>query len=171
MLVLIRTLFDIIRLQKGPDAVPYSRVLFVVTLGLWLFAGVVITLATPELDQSDFVLGILTGAVGLFCYSAIIVLDGKRPRLLQAITAVIGCGALLSLIVVTCDALLSTMIRESAAGLIATLILLWSVPVEGHIISRTIDRHWYTGVAIAMAVFVLQLYLYSVIDPAPAATL
>lgn len=171
MLVLIQTLFDIIRLQKGPDAVPYSRVLFVVTFGFWLFAGIVITLATPELDQRDFVLGILTGIVGLLCYAVIIVLDGKRARLLQAITAVIGCGALLSLIVVVCDALLSTMLRDSITGLIVTLILLWSVPVEGHIISRTIDRHWYTGVAIAMAVFVLQLYLYSAIDPAPAATL
>jgi drug/metabolite transporter (DMT)-like permease len=169
VLVFIQTLFDIIRLQKGPDAVPYSRVLFAITVGLWLFAGMVITLSTPELDQRDFVLGILTGVVGLLCYAAVIIADGKRPRLSQAITAIIGCGALLSLIVVICDVLLSMVLSERLTGLVVTLILLWSVPVEGHIMARTLERHWYTGVAIAMAVFVLQLYLYSVISPAPAA--
>ncbi len=167
MLKLIRTLFDIIRLQKGPDAIPYSNVLFALALAFWLSAGIVMTLATPELDQKDFVLGTLTGLVGLFCYAVIIAASGKRARMLQAITAIIGCGALLSLIVVACDALLSIFVRDSLAGLIVTLILLWSVPVEGHIISRTIDRHWYVGVVIAMAVFVLQLFLYSVIGPAP----
>ena len=169
MLELIRTLLDIIRLQKGPDAIPHSNVLFGVAIAFWLFAGMVMTLATPELDQKDFVLGTLIGVVGLSCYAAIIVASGKSTRLLQAITAVIGCGALLSLIVVICDALLSMFVRENLAGLIVTLILLWSVPVEGHIISRTIDRHWYLGVVIAMAVFVLQLFLYSAIDPAPGA--
>ena len=169
MLELIRTLLDIIRLQKGPDAIPYSSVLFALAIAFWLFAGMVMTLATPELDQKDFVLGMLTGVVGLSCYTAIIVASGKSTRLLQAITAVVGCGALLSLIVVMCDALLSMFVRENLAGLIVTLILLWSVPVEGHIISRTIDRHWYLGVVIAMAVFILQLFLYSAIDPAPVA--
>ena len=28
--------------------------------------------------------------------------------------------------------------------------MLWSVPVEGHIIARAIDRHWYLGIAIAV---------------------
>ena len=169
VLALIRTLLDIIRLQKGPDAIPHSSVLFGVAIAFWLLAGMVMTLATPELEQKDFVLGTLIGVVGLSCYAAIIVASGKRPRLLQAITAVIGCGALLSLIVVVCDALLSVFVREDLAGLVVTLILLWSVPVEGHIISRTLDRHWYFGVVIAMAVFVLQLFLYSAIDPAPVA--
>lgn len=171
MLVLLRTLFDILRLQKGPDAVPYSRMLFAGTVVFWLLAGIVMTLATPELEQRDFVLGTLIGVVGLVCYAAIIVFTGKRPRLLQATTAIIGCGALLSLIAVACDALLSALFRDSIASLFVTLILLWSIPVEGHIISHTIERHWYTGVAIAMGVFVLQLYLYSAIDPAPAAAL
>ena len=60
MLELIRTLFDIIRLQKGPDAIPYSNMLFALAIAFWLFAGMVMTLATPELDQKDFVLGTMS---------------------------------------------------------------------------------------------------------------
>jgi hypothetical protein len=48
-------------------------------------------------------------------------------------------------------------------GLVANLILLWSVPVEGHIIARAISRHWYIGVLIAIAVFVLQYILYNAV--------
>ena len=88
-------------------------------------------------------------------------------RLLQAVMALLGCGALISLVFVAMDTVLPAVSGETAAGIVATLILLWSVPVEGHIISRTIERHWYVGIAIAISVFVLQLVLYSIFDPAP----
>jgi hypothetical protein len=40
------------------------------------------------------------------------------------------------------------------------LILIWSVPVKGHIIARAIDSHWYTGIAIAMTIFITQYVSY-----------
>ncbi len=166
MFALFETLFDIIRLRKGPDAIPHSVVLLVVIVALWLFAGLVMTLMTAELDEKDFFIGTLTGMAGLSCYAAIVVLSGKRARLLQAVTALLGCGALLSLLFVAGNVFLSPFLSENITKLIVTLILLWTVPVEGHIISRTIDRHWYVGVVAAVAVFVFQLLLYSVMDPA-----
>ncbi|MCP4302360.1 MAG: hypothetical protein GY783_17380 [Gammaproteobacteria bacterium] len=166
MFALFETLFDIIRLRKGPDAIPHSVVLLVVIVALWLFAGLVMTLMTAELDEKDFFIGTLTGMAGLSCYAAIVVLSGKRARLLQAVMALLGCGALLSLLFVAGNVFLSPFLSENITKLIVTLILLWTVPVEGHIISRTIDRHWYVGVVAAVAVFVFQLLLYSVMDPA-----
>jgi hypothetical protein len=169
VLALAETLFDIIRLRKGPDAIPHSTFLFVVITAMWLFAGVVMALLTAELDQEDFLIGTLTGIAGLLCYATIIVLSGKRARLLQAVTALLGCGAVLSLLFVAGNVFLTPFLSDSISNLIMTLILLWTVPVEGHIISRTIERHWYVGVVIAMAVFVFQLMLYSVMDPATIA--
>ena len=136
---------------------------------MWLFAGVVMALLTAELDQEDFLIGTVTGIAGLLCYASIIGLSGKRARLLQALTALLGCGAVLSLLFVAVNVFLTPFLSDSISNLIATLILLWTVPVEGHIISRTIERHWYVGVVIAMAVFVFQLILYSVMDPATIA--
>ncbi|MBT8093151.1 MAG: hypothetical protein KJN77_08950 [Gammaproteobacteria bacterium] len=170
VLQLFRTLFDIIRLQKGPDAIPHSQVLFAVIVGIWLSAGLVMMAAAPELDATDFVTGTFIGLIGLACYAAVIVFFGKSARLLQAIMALLGCGALISLVFVVMDTLLPLISSEAAASIVATLILLWSVPVEGHIIARTIERQWYVGIIIAVSVFVLQLVLYSALDPTPAAT-
>lgn len=168
MLALIKTLFGIIRLRTGPDAIPHSTFLFVVIVALWLLVGLVMTFLTPELDAKDFAIGTITGVAGLLCYAAIVVFSGKRARLLQAVMALLGCGALLSLIFVTGNLFLTLFLTENVTDFIVTLILLWTVPVEGHIISRTLDRHWYIGVAIAMAVFVFQLILYSTMDPVAA---
>lgn len=166
MLALFETLFDIIRLKKGPDALPHSVILLVVVTTLWLFAGLTMTMLTPELDEKDFVIATMTGAAGYACYAAIVIFAGRRARLLQTVMALLGCGALLSLMFVAGRVFLSPFLSENIVNTVVTLILLWTVPVEGHIISRAIDRHWYIGVAIAMAVFVFQLFLYSAMDPA-----
>lgn len=165
MLALFETLFDIIRLRKGPDAIPHSTVLLLIVFALWLFAGIVVTVTTPEFDLADFVVGTFAGLAGLACYVAIIVLFGRSRRLLQATIAVLGCGALLSLVSIAGSVFLTPFLSANLTNVIVTLILLWSVPVEGHIISRTIERHWYLGVAIAMAVFILQWVLYKQINP------
>lgn len=167
VLALLETLFDIIRLRKGPDALPYSAILLVVITTLWLFAGLAMTLLTAELDERNFIIGTISGVAGLLCYAAIVVLAGKRPRLMQTVMALLGCGALLSLMFVAGRVFLSPFLSENIVNSIVTLILLWTVPVEGHIISRAIDRHWYIGVAVAVAVFVFQLILYSAMDPTP----
>lgn len=144
---------------------PHSTFLLAVIVALWLFTGLLMTLLTAELDERDFVIGTLTGIAGLSCYAAIVVLSGKRARLMQTVMALLGCGALISLMFIAGDVFLTPFLSENLTNFIVTLILLWTVPVEGHIISRTLDRHWYAGVAIAMAVFVFQLILYSVMDP------
>ncbi len=42
------------------------------------------------------------------------------------------------------------------AYLIAVLIIIWSIPVEGHIIARGIEQHRYVGIGIALIVFTVQ---------------
>ena len=170
MLALFETLFDIIRLRKGPDGIPHSPVVFVITMGLWLVAGVVMTIMTPELGKHDFLVGTFTGLCGLGCYAGIVMITGNKPRLLQTVTAILGCGAILSLLFVVTSVFLSPFLSKNITSLVATLILLWSIPVEGHIIARAINRHWYVGVVAAMAVFVFQLFVYGLVDPAEPQT-
>jgi len=165
VLALFETLFAIIRLKKGPDAIPYSWFLCLITMTMWLFAGLAMTAVTEELGEADFLLGTFTGVVGLACYASIIVLSGHTPRLLQTVTAILGCGAMLSLLFIAGDVLLAPILSASVANLVVTLILLWSIPVEGHIIARAIDRHWYVGIVAAMAVFVFQLFVYALLNP------
>lgn len=164
VLSLIKILFDIVRLRKGPDAIPRSFVLFYVVVAMWLAAGAVLFSIVEELDRTDFLVGIFTSAVGLASYTAIVVSFGKQSRLLQTMTAVIGCGALIEALFVASNLLLTPLIGREPTIIVGALTLLWSVPVEGHILSRAVDRHWYFGVLVAMAVFIFQYYLSVVIN-------
>ncbi|MCP5092556.1 MAG: hypothetical protein GY949_16710, partial [Gammaproteobacteria bacterium] len=69
MLALFETLFDIIRLRKGPDALPHSVILLLIVTALWIFAGLTMTMLTPELDERDFVIATMTGVAGYACYA------------------------------------------------------------------------------------------------------
>ncbi len=171
MLALLRTILDIVRLRKGPDAIPYSWLVCFIALLLWLMAGLSTTMVTPGMSDQDFLYGTFTGVVGLAAYAAIVVTSGHAPRLLQTVTAILGSGALISFLFLAASTLLPPVFAllpiagQSAVNIVATLVLLWSIPVEGHIIARAIDRHWYLGIAVAMAVFIFQLYLYSALNP------
>ncbi len=168
MLVLIQTLFDIVRLRKGPDAIPHSGFVFGLVVVLWLFSSVVMTATTEELNDRSFLIGIVVSLVGLACYAAVVILAGRGPRILQTIAAVLGCGALLNLMFVGGNLSLKPLIGDNPTNIVVTLILFWSIPVEGHIIARAIDRHWYAGIVIAMAVFVFQLIIFGLLNPPTA---
>ncbi len=163
VLPLIRTLFDIVLLRKGPDAIPRSGLLLVMAVSLWLFSSLAGLALIGRFDESDFFLGLFSGMAGIVCYAAVVVLGGYSERLLQTITALLGCGALVFFAFVAEYVLFRPFVGERLTGLVANLILLWSVPVEGHIIARAIDRHWYIGISIAIAVFALQYILYNLV--------
>ena len=163
VLPLIRTLFNIVLLRQGPEDIPRSWLLFLLTLAFWLFSALAALALIEQFDEADFFLGFFSGTIGLLCYGSLVVAGGRSARLLATMSAIIGCGALISLIFVVEYVLLKPLLGEIAAGLIANLILLWSVPVEGHIIARALDRHWYIGILIAIVVFALQYVVYNVV--------
>jgi hypothetical protein len=119
-----------------------------------------IILIDPMAEQ-DYVLGLLTNALGIAFYGLILVVTGYPRRMLQTLTTVIGCGAILTILFVAEFVLFRPLLGAEFAGVIATLIIFWSVPVEGHIISRAIEKHWFAGITIAIAAFVLQFAFQS----------
>lgn len=168
MLALIQTLFDIVRLRKGPDAIPHSGFVFGLVIALWLLSSLVMTATTEELDDQSFLIGLIVGLVGLTCYAAVVILAGRGARILQTVAAVLGCGALLNLMFVIGNLGLTPLVGANVTNIIVTLVLFWSIPVEGHIVARAIERHWYVGIVIAMAVFVFQLIIFGLLNPPTA---
>lgn len=162
----IKTLFDITLLRKGPESIPRSWILFLLAMALWVFSGLAGIALIDRFDESDFLFGMFNGAIGVLCYAGLVVVSGHPDRLLQTISAVVGCGALIWLAFIAEYVLFMPFLGEVPTGLIGTLILFWSVPVEGHIIARSIDRHWYIGILIAVAVFSLQLTVDRVVSSA-----
>ena len=165
VLTLFITLVDIILLRKGPEDIPRSSVLLVVVVLIWLAAGAAVIASIEILDQTDFVVSLMTAAVAILLYSSVLVFSNKTARLLQTLTAILGCGAVLQLFFVIVRVVFGSLIDENVGALVSYLILLWSVPVEGHIIARATDRYWYVGFLIAFSVFILQIELSNFINP------
>ena len=167
MLPLLKTLLDITLLRKGPDDIPHSLVMLMMNVALWLISALAALALIERFDESDFYLGLFSGVVGVSCYAAIVFLSGRPARVLQTVSAIIGVGALITLVFVFEYALLAPFVGDASAGLIATVILFWSVPVEGHIIARAIDRHWYVGILLAVGVFSFQYAINLLVTSAP----
>lgn len=166
LLSLVRTLFDITLLRKGPDSIPSSGILLLLVVGLWLFASLTILSLIEQYDERDFIIGLYTALAGVVAYTVILVAAGHASRAMRTMTAILGCGALISLAFVAEFVLFTPFLGPTITGIVAQLILLWSVPVEGHIIARALGRHWYIGIVIAIGVFVLQYVIYSAMSSA-----
>ena len=169
VLPLIITLFDIIRLRKGPEAIPHSSVLFVLVVAAWMAASALVTMMLVELSQADLAVSIVLGVIALVLYAAVLVFSQRGSRVLQTLTAILGCGVLLQCLFIVGYSFLTPLLGKAIGGLVSYLVLLWSVPVEGHIIARAIDRHWYVGFLVAIAVFLIQIQLSNFLGPAELA--
>ncbi len=167
MLPLIRTLIDIILLRKGPDSIPRAGVLLVLIVALWLFSSLAALALIEQYDERDFLIGLLTGFIGVMAYALLVIGLGHADRVLQTVSAILGCGALISLAFVAEYVLLMPFLGATITGIFAQLILLWSVPVEGHIIARALGQHWYIGILIAIGVFIMQYLIYSIVSATP----
>lgn len=156
MLLLLKTFFEIVALRKGPEAVPSSMLVLSVAIALMLFSSIAAVSLVGVREQQNYLLTFLAYGLGLAFYAAIIFLAGHANRMLAAISSIIACGSLITLMFVAEFLLLDPLLGRNVAGLVATLIIFWSVPVEGHIMARAIDRHWFVGIGIAMLAFILQ---------------
>jgi peptidoglycan/LPS O-acetylase OafA/YrhL len=157
LLLLLRTFLDIIALRKGPEHVPDSWLLLALSSAMMIAASFAASVLIDELAQQDFRLTFATVIFGLMFYGAVLFVSGHSRRIVRALTCVLGCGAVLTVLFVAEFVLFRPIVGPGAAGTVAALIALWSIPVEGHIISRAIQQHWFIGVAIAVAAFILQL--------------
>ena len=163
MSLLLKTFVDIILLRKGPDAVPASWIVFVVALALMLLSSFAVAAFVGVREGHNYYLALVAYVSGIAFYTAVVMLAGKAHRLLPSISSIIACGSLITLAFVAEFTLLSPLLGREAAGIIATLIIFWSVPVEGHIVARAIDQHWFIGIVIAMIAFIMQYGLQSAI--------
>jgi hypothetical protein len=163
---LIKTLFDIITIRKGPDSIPHSWLLLYASAVLWFFPLLVASILVPNFNGAVVTVVVASWIMAVVCYALVVVLAGFRSRLVQALTAIIGCGGLIFLTQVAGLVFLTPFLGVALAQMFIYLLLFWSVYVKGHIIARTIDGEWYIGFLIAIGVFVLQYAFSKTITPA-----
>lgn len=152
-------------IRKGPDAIPHSWMLFHATTVLWLFPLAVAAVLVPNFTGTAIAITLTSWLLGLASFALIIGLSGFRARLLQAISAIIGCGALIFIAQVAGLIFLTPFVGGALVQILIWLLLIWSVRVKGHIVSCTIDCERHIGLLIAIAVFVLQYAVAKALTP------
>jgi hypothetical protein len=105
----------------------------------------------------DAWVAIVSAGLSVSIFVTLLVSFGRRERVLQTLTAIIGCGALVTIAMLVSLVLLSPYLGARIAYIVVYLVLAWSVLVKGHIIARAMDWHWYPGIAVAMATLLVQL--------------
>lgn len=163
LFLLLRTFLEIIALRKGPEQVPSSSLLLLLSVGLMFLAAFSGMTLIDELDRNDLAIGLLTSGLVLVFYVGVLFVAGFARRALQVLTCVIGCGALLTMLSIAEFVLFRPFVGEGLAGTVAVLIGFWSIPVEGHVLARAIGQHWFVGIGIAVAAAILQFVLQAMI--------
>lgn len=144
-------------LRKGPEHVPGSWLVLLLAVGLMILSVFCANVLIPSTDERDYLVIYASSSIGLLIYSGVLFVTGYGRRLLPVLSAIIACGSILTLLFVAEYVLLQPFLGVRIASIVATLIIFWSVPVEGHIIARAIQQHWFAGIAIAMVVFIMQV--------------
>ncbi|MFQ6007185.1 MAG: hypothetical protein ACE5OQ_16975 [Woeseia sp.] len=170
MRLIFKTFMEVILLRKGPEDLPRSQLLLALAVAMIVVAQLLLHALVETDYNADLVLDFATELVKIGLYVAILFLSGFISRTIQTITAIIGCTAIMVLLFVVIVLFSRPFIGLELAGAIAWFVTPWLILVEGHIISRSIQQHWFTGISIAVMIFILQLGFYLTFSGIPEGT-
>ena len=169
MRLIFKAFIDVFLLRRGPEDLPKSSLLLAMVIGLSIVVHFLFYAIVESEQGADLFLEFATELVKIASYIIVLLLFGLFSRILQTMTAIIGCNAILSLLLTVILMVSQPFMNKELDVVIAWLVTFWLILVEGHIISRAIELHRITGIAIAVVIFVLQLGFYVTFGDFPEA--
>lgn len=154
MLALIHYFIELCLLRRAPQDLPASLALLQVLSLVYLAVGVLVGAVTGQGPGIALAQTLVDIAVLLGLLYAGLRWRGRLPRFLQAASALVGSGALLSLLVLIPLGLAPGGEDAGLTGFAALLflaLLAWSLVVMGHILRHTLDLPLVQGALIAVA--------------------
>jgi len=163
MYSLIKLLFDICLLQKGPQDIPVSTGLL--TLLIPTYAGISFLIL---ILSSDAITAILQVFVEVFLVLAsckvILSLAKKTERYQQTACALLATDSLISLFAL--PAMASLIGQGSALAFFSIVsLMLWHWIVSGHIYSHALDQPFTFGLGVAFLYILASYQLMALIFP------
>jgi len=140
-----------------------------VSLTLFVIAMAMSEALVETSGSSNVLISVGVSFGGYVLYWMVLLATGYAHRLVPTVASIMACGSILTFAMVLAFVILAPLIGSSNAALLAWFVLIWSVPVKGHIIARAIGRHWYAGITIALVIYLLQRYAFDSLASAPAA--
>ena len=152
----ISFLFDVCLFRAGPEDAPPGTAWTLIAAGLYLAAGLwsfgAVEGQVPPLLPTLQSIAVVTAGAG-------IVLGASRhlPRLPQALTTLLGTGALVNTLATAVAELGIAGEQISAAAALAILVLFfWGLGIDAHIFRRALDSGFGTGLMVALVLFAIN---------------
>jgi hypothetical protein len=171
MLALLEAFVQIALRRLGPEDLPDSRFLLGMALAGYLLAQ--LPAGTLLYGWSGAVLRVIAADVLLLAgfYWLLLWLMGRANRYRQTLTALLGTGALLTL----AQWPLAWWWKQGAVGaepaVGATVgllaVVVWSLIVQAHIVTRALSSPFGAGLMVAVAYFLLNYQISGHLAPAP----
>ena len=163
----IKVFLEIILWRRGPQDLPASRFLVWVTLAAYLMVSVAQLALLNEPAATWLFFLVVDPLLLMSTVWLVLKLYGRSARYNQTISAVLGCSALLGLLVyLPLHMVLIGNLAESNSGA-AQLAALFEVTVfvlvMGRIIERATDSSMFTGVAVALTYFIVSISLFGLL--------
>jgi hypothetical protein len=166
MLAIINAYIAIALRRLGPEDLPESDLLLLVTGACYVVASLLLPMHDGE--QRLPLLGINLALVTLFT-AALLQLAGRPGRYRQTLTALLGTGTLLTVALIPFQWLLVNLPPGGAATLLGTAgvlaIILWSIVINGHIFARALSAPFAAGLLVSIGYFFLGAFMVAMLRP------
>ncbi len=163
MLQVVQAFWEILFRRLGPEDLPDSRFLLIVTAVLYVLTQFLLAYVVYGAVSQLFPLVALGTALLVAGTWTLLLATGKTVRFSQTLTSLLGSGALLTVIAVPVClwSLNSQGGGQAGSSLVLLGIMVWLIMVYGHIFSRSLSRPFGVGLLVAVAYFLLSQVLLS----------
>jgi hypothetical protein len=175
----LRVLTGIVRLQKGPEDLPFSVpllvFLIVVSSALDALTWAVVPLPEKSAQASGPLLIAIGVAVTIIWYGGLLRFAGKSERFVQSLTAVFGFQIILAPALLFTAWFYFTFYQDPTwklpAGLLRSAVEIWALMILARILRAATQWPMFACVLLAIANELLSaLLMASVVSPAATAT-
>lgn len=165
MLKFFQLMVPVAMLRRGPDQLPYSTSLFATALAAsFALALMTAALASDSVPGTALRYGVSAGFF-VACVCLLLYLNKLQNRILQTLTAVFGASAVFSLLDVVLLLFGQLGLTENLRIFVLMLLLVWSLVVDGFILSVALNSTLLIGCMLALVIFIPQLSLVAALGP------
>jgi hypothetical protein len=165
---LLTLLWDICRLRRGPQDLPYSpQILLSVCAFILCLQFVAARLL--GLDRETLVPGVLSLVFNFGVLYALLSIRSRKTRFVQTALALVCCGLMFSLVTLPITLAFGTPPQtpeqmtslQFLLGMVTLLLVVWKTVVDAHILRHSLDVPFLAGVVIAVLWLIAELALGS----------
>ncbi len=160
---LLNLFVDICLLRAGPQDLPGSGFLLLLTVLLSLLTGTLVIVGTFGTLGAALAAQMLDILLLLGLLRLLLQLTGKSARYQQTASALFGSGVLINLVTMPLQLLYSGDPSGPALGEMGTLfyliIIVWALVIVGHIIRHALEIRLAAGIMLSLGYFLIANYI------------